>query len=181
MKSITKAADELGVSRTKIYTLLKNLDIETKKISKENLISDEDFKRIQEYVLNEQYELDKENSDEIKESSDIGKERIKGMIDRDRNMFYGKISDREYSDLKERIQQLETQIDRKDQQLKEKDVQLNESLKANTINSQLNFMIMKTLPQVSQADNVVEVSVDKAEAKEHKSFLKRFWNRISKK
>lgn len=173
MKSITKAAEELGVSRTKIYTLLKNSKIETKKVSKENLISDEDFEKIKKIVLNESNE--QLNSDETNELVD---ERMKNILDRDRNNIYSNISDREYTDLKERIRQLEQQIDRKDKQIQEQSEQLIESLKANSnlieSNSQLNIMVYKTLNPPQSNECIVEVAVDKSE---NDSWIKRFFKK----
>lgn len=165
--TITKAAEELNVSRTKIYSLIKKLSIETKKVSKENLISDNDFKKLEEIILNEQYELNEENNTN---QTNQTTSRMKNVIDRDRNNIYGNISDREYTDLKERIKQLESQIDRKDQQIKEQSEQLIESLKANSslvesnkelsiINSKLNLMSIN--PPINESS--LESAIDKEE------------------
>lgn len=172
MLSITKAAEELGVSRTKIYTLINKLGIETKKVSKENRISNEDFERIKKIVLSEQ--------DEDEEIEETANERMKEVINRDRNNVYNNVSDREYTDLKERIKQLEKQIDKKDQQIQDQAGQIMESLKANSglvesnkelnvINSNLNIMVYKTLnPPMN------EISVDKEENEDNSWIRKIF-------
>lgn len=167
MLSITKAAEELRVSRTKIYTLINKLGIETKKISKENRISSEDFEKIKKIVSSEQ------------ETEDTLNERMKEVINRDRNNIYNNVSDREYTDLKERIKQLEKQIDKKDQQIQDQSEQIMESLKANSslvesnkelnvINSNLNIMVYKTLKPPMN-----EVSVDK----EDNSWIKKIFKK----
>lgn len=149
MRTITKAAEDLGVSRTKIYSLIERLDIKTKRGSKTNRIEDADFEKMRQIILDEK--SDAENSP---------KERLNEVLQRDRNLLYNDVSDREYTDLKERIEQLEKQIDIKDQQLKEQSGQLTDAMKANStlvesntelsrVTTQLNLMVYKALKSPS--------------------------------
>lgn len=170
MRTITKAADELGVSRTKIYSLIEKLSITTKRGSKNNLIEDSDYEKIKEIILSE-----KSDAEETKETDNTNgtiEERLKNVLNRDRNVLYGNVSDREYTDLKERITQLEQQIDRKDKQIQEqahhineKSVELVESLKANNTliennqelakaNTQINLMYAKVLTPPKSEDTI---------------------------
>lgn len=112
MRTITQAAEELGVSRKKIYNDISKLNIDTNKDGKNNYISDDDFNSIKEYITKR------------------AKERTKNVLERDRNMLGNNISDREYTDFKERIKFLEEQIQIKDQQLQSKDYQINGLIKS---------------------------------------------------
>lgn len=113
MRNITKASRELGVSRTKVYKEIKTLKIQSVKNGKNNLISDEDFYRIKDHI-------EAENEQQGNTSK-----RIKDVLERDRSMINGNLSDREYVDLKERISFLEKQLNIKDDQIQEKDFQIN--------------------------------------------------------
>jgi DNA-binding transcriptional MerR regulator len=163
MRTITKAAEELNVSRTKIYNLIEKLDITTKRGSKNNLIEDDDYEKIKEFIENERF--DSEETSETVEPNNTIQDRMRNVLDRDRNVLYGNVSDREYTDLKERIKQLEQQIDRKDQQIQEQSGQLMEAMKANTtliesnkelnmVTSQLNIMVYKTLSAPNAEESI---------------------------
>jgi hypothetical protein len=195
MRTITKAAEELEVSRTKIYTLIDKLNITTKRGSKTNLIEDEDYIKIKKIILNERIDTvgtidtNNETIETDNKTDETISERLKNVIERDRNNIYGNVTDREYTDLKERIQQLEQQIDRKDQQLqeqahhiKEKSVELVETLKANNAliennqelakaNTQINLIYAKVLtpPKTEEA-----VTIDNDNTKESSWFSKIF-------
>lgn len=80
------------------------------------------------------------------------------------------LSDREYTDLKERIHYLESQISIKDEQLKNKDNELIEVMKANSnlinstnglIQAQINFSKALNPPKEEEAAITIEVEQDK--------------------
>lgn len=126
MKTVTQAASELGVSRTKIYNEIEKLNINTKKVGKNNYIEDTDFEKIKEVVQSEMIDVE-----ETFETHETAQERLKDVLERDRNILYGNISDREYTDLKERITFLEEQIKVKDEQINAKDYQINGLIQSN--------------------------------------------------
>lgn len=113
-RTITEAAKELNVSRKKIYNEIEKLKITTEKEGKNNYLSDDDFKLIEERI-----------EEQTEEYIDKAQERTKNVLERDRSMIGGTLTDREYVDLKERISFLEEQINTKDEQIKVKDYQLN--------------------------------------------------------
>lgn len=102
MRSITHAADELGVSRKKVYNEIERLNISTSKEGKNNYITDKDFGRIKQKIENE---------------NQSALNRVKNVLEHDRSMIGGNLSDREYIDLKERIAFLERQLNIKDGQI----------------------------------------------------------------
>lgn len=102
MRTITQAAEELSVSRKKIYNEIERLNISTKKEGKNNYITDDDFNNIRQ---------------QIEDENQSTQERTRNVLERDRSMIGGSLSDREYVDLKERIEFLEQQIKAKDFQL----------------------------------------------------------------
>jgi len=110
MRTITQAAEELKVSRKKIYNEIEKLNIVTTKEGKNNYISDEDYIKLKM---------------RIKGQIEDTQERTRNVLERDRSMIGGNLSDREYVDLKERIGFLEEQINMKDQQIQAKDYQIN--------------------------------------------------------
>jgi hypothetical protein len=120
MRTITQVADELGVSRKKIYNEIERLKITTKKESKNNYIEDNDFIIIKNGI-----------QEKMEHSSNCAKERLGNVIERDRNVTGNGVSDREYNDLKERIVSLEEQIKIKDEQLQAKDYQINGLIQSN--------------------------------------------------
>lgn len=120
MKTITQVAEELNVSRKKIYNEVERLNIKTTKEGKNNYISIEDYNRIKERI-----------EEQNKERMQNNQERIKSVLERDRSMIRGNISDREYVDLKERISFLEGQLNIKDEQLQAKDFQINGLIQSN--------------------------------------------------
>lgn len=127
MRTITQAAEELNVSRKKIYNEISKLKIKTTKEAKNNYISDKDFKKL------------KERIEEQQEQNVDTKSRINNILERDRSMLIGNLSDREYIDLKERIHFLEEQIKVKDKQLQDKDYRINGLI-------QTSFNLSKRLP-----------------------------------
>jgi DNA-binding transcriptional regulator YhcF (GntR family) len=137
MRTITEASNQLGVSRKKIYNEVERLNIKTTKEGKNNYITDDDFERIKECITEQST-----------------RKRIMDVLERDRNMTEGHISDREYMDLKERITFLEEQIKAKDNQIN------------GLIQSTFNFS------NLLQPGN--EVAVTK-EPKEKKSWLSRLF------
>lgn len=153
MRTITEVSNELGVSRKKIYNEIVKLKIETNKDGKNNFISDNDFERIKERV-----------TERNKEHIGNAKERTKNVLERDRNMIEGHISDREYVNLKERIEFLEQQINIKDEQIQAKDLQIN-----GLIQSTFNFS------KVLQIENS-EVASTK-EPEEKKSWISKLFRK----
>lgn len=171
MKSITETSSELGVSRTKIYGLINKLNIKTKKISKNNLIEDIDFETIKNFILDEQNGLTQNSS--TSGTSQTSNERLKDVLDRDRNILYNKISDREYTDLKERICFLENQIKATDVQIKEKDYQLNGLI-------QSNFNLTKSLSSpknINIEDETAVTDVDIKKNVKKESWFKRVFQK----
>lgn len=128
MRTITQAAEELNVSRKKIYNELSKLKIETTKEGKNNYISDKDYMLLKERVTERKTERTQNT-----------KTRMENILNRDRSMLIGNLSDREYVDLKERITFLEEQIKVKDKQLQDKDYQINGLI-------QTTFNLSKGLP-----------------------------------
>jgi hypothetical protein len=120
MRTITQVANELVVSRKKIYNEIKNLKINTKKESKNNYVEDNDFLIIKCDI-----------QEQTQNSSKCAEERLKNVLERDRNVMDHKINDREYTDLKERIFSLEEKIKIKDGQLQAKDHQINGLIQIN--------------------------------------------------
>jgi len=116
MRTITQGANELGVSRKKIYNEIKKLKINTKKESKNNYIEDKDFLAIK-------CDIQRQSEN----SSDCAQKRLGNVLERDRNAM----TDREYVDLKERILFLQKQIEIKDDQLQVKNYQINGLLQNN--------------------------------------------------
>jgi hypothetical protein len=178
MKSITEASSELDVSRTKIYGLINKLNIKTKKISKNNLIEDIDFDNIKKIILDERNELTMYSS--TSGTNKTPNERLKDVLDRDRNILYNKVSDREYTDLKERISFLEKQMKTKDEQLTTKDVQIKE--KDYQLNGliQSNFNLTKSLSSSKTLNIEDELSVTDIDIKkngEKKSWFKKIFRR----
>lgn len=114
MRTITQAAEQLNVSRKKIYNEIQKLNIETRKEGKNSYIPDDDFERLKARIR-----------EQMEEHAQSTQERTRNVLERDRSMIEGKLSDREYVDLKERIDFLEGQINIKDQQLQAKDYQIN--------------------------------------------------------
>lgn len=135
MKTITQTAEDLGVSRKKIYNEIEKLNIQTIKDGKNNFLNDTDYIRIKE---------------QIEEQQQCTKERIKNVLERDRDMIGNNVSDREYTDLKEQINFLKKQLDEKDEQLKAKDYQIN-----GLIQSNFNFSKALNPPEtsISEVDN----------------------------
>lgn len=123
MINITNASKELSVSRTKIYKEIERLKIKPIKKGKNNFISDDDFKQIKKHIVDETTVQNQYDSNTT--------ERTKNVLGRDRSMIIGELSDREYVDLKERIQFLEEQIKTKDGQLQAKDFQINGLIQSN--------------------------------------------------
>ena len=103
MRTITQVAGELGVSRKKIYNEIKKLRINTKKESKNNYVEDKDFLIIKCDI-----------QEQTQSSSKCAEERLKDVMERDRNVTEHNMNDREYTDLKERIFSLEEKIKIKD-------------------------------------------------------------------
>lgn len=148
MRTITQVADELGVSRKKIYNEIEKFSIKTIKEGKSNYIEDKDYFRIQASI------------NAHKDITGVSqKERLENVLERDRYTTGNNISDREYTDLKERIMSLEEQIKIKDDQIKAKDNQIN-----GLIQSNINFA--KALnPPLEEVAATVEVK-------------KRFFNKL---
>ena len=172
MKSITEASSELGVSRTKIYGLIHKLSIKTKKISKNNLIEDIDFENIKKFILDEQNKITENTS--TSGTSQTSNKRLKDVLDRDRNILYNKISDREYTDLKERISFLENQMKAKDEQLNTKDVQIKE--KDYQLNGliQSNFNLTKSLSSPKNINIEDETAITDVDVKKESWFKRVF-------
>ncbi len=175
MRTVTQAATELGVSRTKIYNEIEKLNIITKKVSKNNYIEDVDFEKIKEIVHGEMVETNKTN--------ETVQERLKDVLERDRNALYGNISDREYTDLKERIKHLEQQLEKKDQQIQDQADSLIEAMKFNNTlldtnnklietNSKLNVMTYQLL-ESSNSEESITVETDQQTT----SWLKRVFKK----
>lgn len=118
MRTITEASNELDVSRKKIYNYIKKLDIKTIKDSNGNFIEDKDFDKLK---IEIKASIKDNNKDEMTENV---RERAKNVLERDRSIVMGKISDREYVDLKDRIMFLENQLGVKDKQIQVKDEQI---------------------------------------------------------
>lgn len=213
MRSISDAAKDLQVSRTKIYTLIKNCNFETKDTLNKKYIKDEDFEKMKEIISyeNSDNQFNKDNLiNEIKSSKTVKlnssnetvspdnthnthktakKEtdtpetsnpeiRLNNILNRDRYIINSNISDREYVDLKERIDFLESQLHVKDHQLKEKDNQLSEALKSNnnlidTNKTLLQFNALKTAKFLNTED-VETKDVEFSPNKDEKFSKKRF-------
>lgn len=141
MRTITQVANELGVSRKKIYNEIKKLEINTKKESKNNYIEDKDFLTIKCDIHGQ-----------AESSSDCAQKRLGNVLDRDRNAM----TDREYIDLKERILFLEKQIEIKDDQLQVKNYQINGLLQNN-----LNMSKALNLPMDEIAATTIEHEIKK--------------------
>jgi hypothetical protein len=157
MRTITQAAEELSVSRTKIYNEIKNLNIETQKEGKNNYLNEDDFKRIK-------IRIEEQNSSSTQE-------RTKNVLERDRDMIGNNISDREYTDLKERIAFLESEIKNKNEQLKSRDYQINGLI-------QSNFNLSKALPSpIKESDAVDETATTEIKNEEKESWLKRMFKK----
>lgn len=146
MYRITDAAVELKVSRTKIYSLIKKLDIKTFKDNTGNYIQDDDFLIIKKFVQ-------KENKRDVQKHVFV---RTKDVLERDRNMEYNNLNDREYTDLKEQVDFLKEQLKTKDVQIHVKDVQI--QAKDNQINGliQANMNFSKALMPPETAITVQE-------------------------
>jgi hypothetical protein len=141
MRTITQAANELGVSRKKIYNEIEKLNINTNKESKNNNIEDKDFLAIKCDIQGQ-----------TESSSDCAQKRLGNVLERDRNAM----TDREYIDLKERILFLEKQIEIKDEQLQVKSYQLNGLLQNN-----LNMSKALNLPMNEIAATTIDHEVKK--------------------
>jgi hypothetical protein len=146
MRTITQAADELQVSRKKIYNEIKKLNVNTKKDSKSNYIQDKDFITIK-YDIQEKPQ---NNSKCAEERSGTVPERDRNVPERSRNVQWN-ITDREYTDLKERIFSLEEKIKIKDSQLQAKDHQINGLIQIN-----LNTTKALNLPMDEMATTVID-------------------------
>lgn len=120
MRTITQAAEELGVSRKKIYNEIERLKINTIKEGKSNYINESDFERIKSVIV-----IRSESNESVPS------DRLRNVLERDRYVSGEHVSDREYTDLKERIQSLEEQLKIKDQQLNDRDLQINGLIQAN--------------------------------------------------
>lgn len=156
MRTITQVASELEVSRKKIYNEIEKLKIKTIKESKNNYIEDADFLMI------------KDNIEESKHSSDCARERLRNVLERDRNVVENGIPDREYTDLKERILSLEDKINVKDKQLQAKDNQINGLI-------QINLNMTKALNP--PADEIAATVATVIESNIKKSFWSRVFNK----
>lgn len=157
MRTITQAADELNVSRTKIYNEIKNLNIETKKEGKNNYLNEDDFKRIKVHIE--------------EQNGNNAKERIKDVLERDRDMIGNNISDREYTDLKERIAFLEGELKIRNEELKSRDYQINGLI-------QSNFNLSKALPSpMKESDPIDEAATTKIENEEKESWFKKIFKK----
>lgn len=157
MRTITQAAEELNVSRTKIYNEIKNLNIETKKEGKNNYLNEDDFKRIKTHIE--------------EQNANSTQERMKDVLERDRDMIGNNISDREYTDLKERISFLESELKIRNEELKARDYQINGLI-------QSNFNLSKALPSAKE-DNSVESETATTDIKDEKkeSWLRRMFKK----
>lgn len=139
MRTITQAADQLGVSRKKIYNEIDKLNIKTVKAGKNNYIEDADYFRIKATISNTR-------DTEV----NVQRERLENVIERDRYVTGNNISDREYTDLKEMIESLKEQLKIKDEQIKSKDNQIN-----GLIQSNLNFARLLN-PPIEEVATTVE-------------------------
>lgn len=140
MRTITQVAEELKVSRRKIYDENEKLGIKTIKEGRNSFVTDTDFLKIS------------KDLETYKETFGNAKERVSNVLERDRNIIENHISDREYTDLKERITSLEEQLkmrdeqfikqlQSKDEQIQAKDYQIN-----GLIQSNFNFTKALNLP-----------------------------------
>lgn len=109
MRTITQAAEELNVSRKKIYNEIEKLNIKTQKEGKNNYLIEDDFERIKVHIE--------------KQTNNV-QERLKNVSEHERDINRNNISDREYTNLKETISFLQDQLKAKDEQLKIKDEQI---------------------------------------------------------
>ncbi|MGK0467576.1 hypothetical protein [Clostridium sp.] len=141
MRTITQAANELGVSRKKIYNEIEKLNININKKSKNNNIEDKDFLAIKCDIQGQ-----------TESSSDCAQKRLGNVLERDRNAM----TDREYIDLKERILFLEKQIEIKDEQLQVKNYQFNGLLQNNS-----NMSKALNLPMNEIASTKIEHEIKK--------------------
>jgi len=130
MRTITQVAEELKVSRRKIYDENGKLGIKTIKEGRNSFITDADFLKIS------------RDLETYKDTFSNVKERVGNVLERDRNIIYSNMSDREYTDLKERITSLEEQLkmrdeqfikqlQSKDEQIQTKDYQINGLIQSN--------------------------------------------------
>ena len=155
MRTITQTAGELNVSRKKIYNEIENLSIQTQKDGRNNYLTDDDYERIKSRIW---------------EQNSNTKERTKNVLERDRDMIGNNISDREYTDLKERISFLEDEIKIKNEQINAKDYQLNGLI-------QSNFAFSKSLPIPQNLKQDESVVTDIATDTEKKSWFKRIFKK----
>jgi flagellar capping protein FliD len=109
MRTITQVAEELVISRKRVYSLIQRLNIKTTKDGRNNFIENNEFERIKNEVINS-----KDNNI---------KKRLKNVLERDVYVTGGGISDREYTDFKEQITFLQEKLKSKDEQLKMRDEQ----------------------------------------------------------
>jgi hypothetical protein len=155
MRTITQTADDLNVSRKKIYNEIENLSIQTQKDGRNNYLPDDDFERIK---------------SRIQEQNGNTQERTKNVLERDRDMIGNNISDREYTDLKERISFLEDEIKIKNEQINAKDYQLNGLI-------QSNFAFSKSLPIPQNLNQDESAVTDITTDTEKKSWFKRIFKK----
>jgi len=161
MRTITQAAEELKVSRRKIYDENEKLGIKIIKEGRNSFITDADFLKISKDLKNHN------------EMFGNVKERLDSVLERDRYTLNEKVTDREYTDLKERISFLEKQIGNKDENLKDqlkiKDEQI--QAKDNQINGliQSNFNLTRVLspPMDEVAATIIQPEIKRG-----------FWSRI---
>lgn len=153
MRTITQASNELGVARRKIYEEIEKLQIKVTKEGRNSCLSDHDYLRI---------ELD------LQQNINVQKERLNNVLERDRYTNSNNISDREYTDLKERISSLEQQIKIKDEQIQTKDEQLQAK------DYQLNGLIQSNL-NITKALNPPR---DEMAATTIEPERKSFWSRV---
>jgi hypothetical protein len=109
MRTVTQVAEELVISRKRVYSLIQKLSIKTTKDGRNNFIDDNEFERIKNEVINSK-------------GNNI-KERLKNVLERDGYVTGDRISDREYTDFKEQITFLQEKLKSKDEQLKMRDEQ----------------------------------------------------------
>lgn len=156
MRTITQAAEELNVSRTKIYNEIKNLNIETKKEGKNNYLNEDDFKRIKTHIE--------------EQNSNSTQERMRDVLERDRDMIGNNISDREYTDLKERISFLESELKIRNEELKARDYQINGLI-------QSNFNLSKALPSAKEDPIENETAATDIKDEKKESWFKRMFKK----
>jgi DNA-binding transcriptional MerR regulator len=160
MRTITEAANELNVSRKKIYNYIAKLSIDTTKNSSGNYIKDEDFVTLKEQILlshNNGVPLDERNVPEHE----------KDVPERNTDNIHN-LSNREYKDLKERIHFLEDQLKAKDMQLKDKDMQI-----TGLIQSNINFSKALNPPK---GDDLINIDTN-SDDDNHISWIKRIFKK----